>query len=154
MRALALLLPVILALVGCTGLDSGDAGVADASPPQPEVARAVASDDSPETLSAPSRPTTTTPADPPPAERAAVGGSSSTVTGVVIAVDGDLSEIRGFSILLTDGSTLDLVPEPGLLFAGGSLSHVRDHMVSGSPVRVEYEQAGDLAVVTEIGDAD
>lgn len=76
-------------------------------------------------------------------------------SGVVVAVDGDLTVINSFSVLLSDGSTLLLVPADGLLFDGSSpLSHVRDHLVSGAPVRVEYHTAGGALVATAVGDAE
>ena len=79
---------------------------------------------------------------------------SQRVAGVVVAVDGDLSEIRTFSLLLPDGSALTFLPEEGLLFDVGPLSHVRDHMVSGTPVAVEYRQQDGVAIATTVGDAE
>ena len=76
------------------------------------------------------------------------------VTGVVVAVAGDLTVINSFSVLLADGSTVLLVPADGLLFDGSSpLSHVRDHLVSGAPVLVEYHTEGEALVATAVGDA-
>ena len=76
-------------------------------------------------------------------------------TGVVVAVDGDLSEINSFSIVMSGGETLALAPESGLLFDGNEpLSHVRDHMVSGGPVAVEFYQDGNNLVCVAVGDAE
>ncbi len=62
-----------------------------------------------------------------------------TVIGVVIAVDGTLAGIDSFVLRLEDGSDLTLVPVEGLLFDGAApLTHVRDHLVSGSPVEATY----------------
>lgn len=78
-----------------------------------------------------------------------------TVTGVVVSVDGTLSATNSFTIRLEDGSDFTLVPIDGLLFDGVSpLSHVRDHLVSGSPVLVTYTNSieGPFLAI-EIGDA-
>ena len=80
--------------------------------------------------------------------------SSQHETGVVLAVDGDLAAVSSFSILLADGSTLELTPQPGLLFEDGPLSHIRDHLVSGSPVRVEFHPEGNLLIATEVVDSE
>ena len=77
------------------------------------------------------------------------------VTGVVVAVDGDLSEINSFSVVLGDGEILELVPEAGLLFDGDEpLSHVRDHLVSGGPVAVEFYEDGENLICVAVGDAE
>ena len=78
-----------------------------------------------------------------------------TVTGVVIAVEGGLGGIDFFVVRLEDGTDLTLVPVEGLLFDEvGPLSHVRDHLVSGSPVRITYETSVEgSATATVIGDA-
>lgn len=76
-------------------------------------------------------------------------------TGVVVAVDGDLSEINSFSVVMSDGEILALVPEPGLLFDGNEpLSHVRDHMVSGAAIAVDFYQEGETLVCVAVGDAE
>ena len=156
MRLLTLVghLPLILALAGCVPASENDVGKPVSSAPLPTADQAISSSSLVPTTLPPSATSTTTERDVPAAERAATVASSAAATGVVIAVDGDLTEVRGFSLLLGDGSTLGLATEPGLLFADGPLSHVRDHMVSGSPIRVTYTQAGDTAIVTAIGDAE
>ncbi len=76
-------------------------------------------------------------------------------TGVVVAVEGDLSAISSFSILLSDGETLVLVPQAGVLFDGeGPLSHLRDHLLSGEPVMVEFHQGADNLVAATVGDGE
>ena len=73
--------------------------------------------------------------------------------GLVVAVDGDLSAVNGFTIL-SDGQRLDFVPTAGLLFdAHGPLSHLRDHMTAGTPVAVEFRQEGNVLMATAVGDA-
>ena len=84
----------------------------------------------------------------------ATSSDTSEVTGVVVAVDGTLEGIDMFTVLLDDGTTVEVVPEPGLLFDGGPLSHLRDHLVSGSPISVAYQQEGERLVATEVGDAE
>ncbi len=98
--------------------------------------------------------------DPVPSESAGVAtttrvsaaGVTTTVVGVVIDVEGSLAGIEWFVLRLQDGSDLALVPQPGLLFDGvGPLSHLRDHLVSGSPIRATYTTVPDglpLAVTT------
>jgi len=75
-------------------------------------------------------------------------------TGVVIDVRGNLSSIESFVIVLADGSSLHLEPEPGILFdEEGPLSHLRDHLRSGQPVEVEFYRNGDRLMATAVGDA-
>ncbi|MGH8923231.1 MAG: hypothetical protein ACRDWA_01085 [Acidimicrobiia bacterium] len=66
---------------------------------------------------------------------------SGTVMGVVIAVEGDLSEVSSFT-LLVEGDELTYQP-----VADGDypypLSHLREHMRDGSPIRVTWEKVGD-----------
>jgi hypothetical protein len=109
---------------------------------------------------APPSPLPTTPA-PTTSETPAVATTTDlapievTVTGVVVSVDGTLSATNSFTIRLEDGSDLTLVPIDGLLFGGVSpLSHVRDHLVSGSPVLVTYTSSFEGSFLAiEIGDA-
>jgi hypothetical protein len=83
-----------------------------------------------------------------------VAGPAGIATGVVVAVDGDLTAINSFSVLLGDGTTLLFVPQEGLSFdRSGPLSHVRDHLVSGAPVDVEFDRVGEVLRATAVGDA-
>ena len=103
----------------------------------------------------PTAPATTTSQTPPTSMTSAFAPIEMTVTGVVISVDGTLRATNSFTIRLEDGSDLKLVPIDGLLFDGVSpLSHVRDHLVSGSPVLVTYTNTieGPFLAI-EIGDA-
>ncbi len=83
----------------------------------------------------------------------ACGGRDST-RGVVIEVEGDLTEVTGFLLRLPDGSDLRLRPAAGILFHDDApLSHLRDHLRSGEPVEVEYEVLENgTAVAYRIGD--
>jgi len=87
---------------------------------------------------------------------AAVDGTEEAVeaTGVVIDVQGNLQDTDSFTLLIEDGSELVLVPTPGLLFEGGPLSHLRDHVLSGAKVKVVYTVEDDgTHIAIEVGDA-
>lgn len=147
-------LSVVLGAALLLGACADDVPASTASPTQPATSATVSvapatQENEPTTTVAPKPAATDTDTEAPPQEE------SQRVTGVVAAVDGDLSEIRTFSLLLPDGSALTFRPEEGLLFDGGPLSHVRDHMVSGTPVAVEYRHGDDdVAVATTVGDAE
>jgi hypothetical protein len=87
----------------------------------------------------------------------ACSGSSSDdgeVVGVVTEVAGDLSAIESFVVLDTGGESFKFKPRTGLLVMGAPPSHLRDHVVSGEPVRVMYHKnsAGEL-IADEVEDA-
>ncbi len=87
---------------------------------------------------------------------AAADGTEEAVeaTGVVIDVQGNLQGTDSFTILIEDGSELVLIPAPGLLFEGGPLSHLRDHVLSGAKVKVVYTVEDDgTHIAIEVGDA-
>jgi len=75
-------------------------------------------------------------------------------TGTVIDVKGDLTAITLITLLTEDGEKVDFVPADGVLFDGGPISHVRDHLISGTPVKFEYRELddGSLEALT-LGDA-
>jgi hypothetical protein len=60
------------------------------------------------------------------------------VVGVVIAVDGSLSGIDSFTIRIDDGTDLVFAPGDQALFDNGPFGHIRDHLTSGTPIRVDY----------------
>jgi ABC-type glycerol-3-phosphate transport system substrate-binding protein len=77
------------------------------------------------------------------------------VEGVVIAVEGGLQVVDSFTILIGAGEQMTFDPGPGLLFDGGPLSHLREHLADGSPVYVVYiVEADGTNVAIEVGDAD
>jgi hypothetical protein len=92
--------------------------------------------------------------DEPPTTTTLATGPQQQETGVVVAVDGTLAGIESFSVLLSAGSTIQVTPERGVLFDGGPLSHLRDHLVSGSPIVMVFHQEGDRLIATEVGDAE
>ena len=65
------------------------------------------------------------------------------VVGVVIAVDGNLSGIDWFTIRVDDGTDLTFAPDDHALFDNGPFSHIRDHLTSGTPIRVDYVMLDD-----------
>lgn len=63
-----------------------------------------------------------------------------TVRGIVVEVEGGLTEIDGFLVRLDDGSQVRFEPAEGLMFDGNApLGHIRDHLRSGESVEVQYE---------------
>lgn len=96
-------------------------------------------------------PTTTTTPTVAPSTTVAEPGE---VEGVVIAVEGGLQVIDSFTILIGSGEQMTFDPAPGLLFGGGPLSHLRDHLADGAPVYVIYTVEPDgTNVAIEVGDA-
>jgi len=75
--------------------------------------------------------------------------SGDTITGVVSEVNGDLTTVTGFVVLAPDGSSHRFTPADGLLFEGGPLPHLREHVITGQAVIVTFEQgpAGELIAV-------
>lgn len=74
--------------------------------------------------------------------------------GVIIAVDGGLQVINSFTLLTPEGELMTFVPGPDLLFGGGPLSHLREHLVDGLPVHVVYIVEVDATnVAIEVDDA-
>lgn len=76
---------------------------------------------------------------------------SGQVSGLVVAVDGDLTEVRSFEVL-SDGDRFVFVPSPEGDFAF-PLPHLRDHLRSGDPVAVEYERVDGVLLATHVSDA-
>lgn len=143
---------VLLGMVVLLGACSDEAPLSSAAPTEPAAATTVA------VVPATQEPAPTSTVTPTPTTAAVEGtearrGASQHAVGVVVAVDGDLSEIRAFSLLLPDGATVELVPQAGLLFDGGPLSHVRDHLVSGAPIAAEFHVEAGVAIATSVGDA-
>lgn len=76
----------------------------------------------------------------------------SSVTGVITEVSGDITVVTAFVVLDGDGSSHRFSPAPGLLFDGGPLTHLREHVVTGHPVVVTFERGTDgelIAVAVE-----
>ncbi|MGI9584850.1 MAG: hypothetical protein ACR2N7_04605 [Acidimicrobiia bacterium] len=85
------------------------------------------------------------------------GGSDEPVEGIVTQVTGELGSVETFIVLDDHGNSHLFTPEPGLLFYGGPLDHLRDHIVSGQRVVVTYESSAygnQTAVLILHADAD
>ena len=77
-----------------------------------------------------------------------------TLSGVVIGVEGTIQSIESFTVRLTDGTDATFRPVAGLLFDHTApLSHIRDHLATGDPVKVEYETLPDgILSAVAVGD--
>jgi hypothetical protein len=86
---------------------------------------------------------------------ASCGGGTSTVEGIVVEVNGDLSAVADFTIVTSESGRLRLVPALDLRFADGTpLSHLGEHIRSGDPVAVTYEELADGTLsATRVDDA-
>lgn len=83
--------------------------------------------------------------------------ASNQVSGIVTEVSGDLTSVDSFVVLDSDGNSHLFRPAPGLLFYGGPLIHLRDHVTTGQRVTVTFESAaygGMTAVLVEHEDPD
>jgi hypothetical protein len=69
-----------------------------------------------------------------------------TVVGRVVEVDGDLSTVESFTIITEDGETLSFEPDPFGRFPF-PLPHLRDHLLSGEQLRVDYRPTEDGTLV-------
>jgi hypothetical protein len=78
---------------------------------------------------------------------AACSQSGGTMVGIVVAVEGDLSAVSSFT-LLVEGDTFEFIPVEGGKYAF-PLPHLREHLRDGTPVRVSWERRGDdLAAIS------
>ncbi|NND03164.1 MAG: hypothetical protein HKN91_10290 [Acidimicrobiia bacterium] len=77
-----------------------------------------------------------------------------TARGIVIEVEGGITEVEGFLLRLPDGQTIRLSPADGVLFHDNApIGHIRDHLRTGETVEVEFEVLDDgSAVAYEIRD--
>jgi len=73
--------------------------------------------------------------------------SDDTITGVVSEVNGDLTTVSGFVVLAADGTSHRFTPADGLLFEGGPLPHLREHVITGQAVVVTFEQGSDGGLI-------
>ena len=83
--------------------------------------------------------------------------NSDIVEGIVTEVTGDLTAVESLVIMDSDGKSHFFKPSPGLLFYGGPLTHLRDHVVTGQRVVVTFEAdpyGERVAVLIEHADAD
>lgn len=82
-------------------------------------------------------------------------GHEGEVVGIVTEVTGGLSGVESFVVLNAEGDNFKFKPRSGLLVMGAPPSHLRDHVISGEPVRVVYhrDSTGEL-IADEVTDAD
>jgi len=62
------------------------------------------------------------------------------VIGIVTEVTGDLTRIESFVVLDANGDSHKFAPAEGMTVMGAPPSHLRDHVVSGEPVRVVHHE--------------
>jgi hypothetical protein len=77
---------------------------------------------------------------------------SGQLTGIVIAVDGDLTTVRSFEVL-SDGDRFVFEPSAEGDFAF-PLAHLRDHLRTGEPIVVEYESVDGAILAMRVSDAE
>jgi hypothetical protein len=77
-------------------------------------------------------------------------------SGVVVDVDGpSASEVESFTIRTGAGELITFVVRSLALDRGGlPASHLREHLVSGEPVSVEFLNEGDVRVAVRYFDAE
>ncbi|HSJ72148.1 MAG TPA: hypothetical protein VLA29_10955 [Acidimicrobiia bacterium] len=127
-------LAVVVALSGCASAAPEAAVDATTS----TTVRATApSTTAPTTTATAPAPTTTAPAEP---STTTTEGEPDvlTTTGVVIDVAGNLTATTAVTILDGDGMQIVFIPAADATFHGGPVSHIRDHLLSGLPVIVDY----------------
>lgn len=77
--------------------------------------------------------------------------SPNEATGIVVDVQGELEQVEEFTVLV-DGERMVFQPAADGDYAF-PLGHLRDHLRSGEPVTVRWEEDGDSQVATFIDDA-
>lgn len=78
------------------------------------------------------------------------GGGPASVTGLLVDVQGDLTTVTEFTLLVGE-ERLVFVPSPDGDY-GFPLPHLRDHLRGGEPVVVGYIEADGELVATSIQD--
>ncbi len=82
---------------------------------------------------------------------AACSAQSGVTTGVVTAVDGDLTTVRSFTVF-DDGELLTFVPVDDGDYAF-PLTHLTEHLREGDPIRVDWGMIDGDRVALAIADA-
>jgi hypothetical protein len=80
----------------------------------------------------------------------ACSAGSGTVTGVVVDVEGNLTDVTGFT-LLVEGEQMTFVPAGDGVFAF-PLTHLREHLRDQEPVRVGWERREGTLVAVLVQD--
>jgi hypothetical protein len=81
---------------------------------------------------------------------AACTQTSGTARGIVTSVDGDLTEVTSFTMLV-EGSELEMLPVEGGDY-DFPLSHLREHQRTGEPVLVAWELRGSVRYALSLAD--
>jgi hypothetical protein len=77
------------------------------------------------------------------------------VSGVIVDVQGDITAIEQFDLVVEDGTRFTFVPEAGSLERSGfSPAHIREHSALVEPISVTYHEVDGQNMVTGVGDAD
>lgn len=80
-------------------------------------------------------------------------GPVDVVEGIVVGLDGDLTEVAGFTVRTTDGETLTFVPAEDGDFAF-PLQHLGEHRSTLEPIVVEFQDRDGTLIATSVDDAD
>lgn len=75
--------------------------------------------------------------------------SSGEVIGIVTEVTGDLTNIESFVVTDGSGDSFKFVPGQGMTVAGGPVSHLRDHVVSGEQVKVLFHSGAQSELIAD-----
>lgn len=73
-----------------------------------------------------------------------------TVRGIVVGVDGDLTAVESFT-LLVEGDKMTFVPVAEVTYPF-PLSHLREHLRDGTPIAVTWERSGETLLALAIAD--
>lgn len=71
------------------------------------------------------------------------------VVGLVTEVTGDLSGVESFVVLDSNGDSYKFIPGDGMTVMGSPPMHLRDHLVSGEPVKVMYHEGSDSKLIAD-----
>ena len=67
-----------------------------------------------------------------------------TIEGIVVDVQGDLTQVDRFTVLDSTGDLVTFVPAPDVRFHDGApLSHLSEHLRNGEPIAVTYRELAD-----------
>lgn len=75
------------------------------------------------------------------------------VTGIITMVDGDLTEVRAFSVAVSGRDVLTFQPDDEIE-SPFPLVHLNEHRTSLIPVTVRFEDRDGVLVAVEVGDAE
>jgi hypothetical protein len=82
---------------------------------------------------------------------AACSQSSGTVVGTVVSVEGSLTDVSSFTLLVA-GDQMTFIPSGDGEY-DFPLTHLRQHLIDGTPIRVGWEQSPEGLVALTVADA-